>query len=128
MGLVPCAAAPRGDVFVTVTGCNGVVTPEHMLTMKDGAILCNAGHFDVEVDVAGLQSLATHNFEMRKNIQGYVLPNGKTLYLLAQGRLVNLAAGDGHPVEIMDMSFSIQALCAKWLVENRPSEKIAIRR
>ena len=88
-----------------------------MLTMKDGAILCNAGHFDVEVDVAGLKNLATHSFEMRKNIQGYALPNGKTLYLLAQGRLVNLAAGDGHPVEIMDMSFALQALCARRIAE-----------
>ena len=111
-------AAPLGDLFVTVTGCSGVVLPEHMLTMKDGAILCNAGHFDVEVDVAGLRRLATEARTMRKNIEGFLLPNGKTVYLLAEGRLVNLAAGDGHPVEIMDMSFALQALCARRIAES----------
>ena len=106
-------AAPLGDVFITVTGCHGVVTPAHMLSMKDGAILTNAGHFDVEVDVQGLRTLAVDRFEARKNIEGYVLPNGKTLYLIGEGRLVNLAAGDGHPAEIMDMSFALQALCTR---------------
>ncbi len=106
-------AAPLGDVFITVTGCHGVVTPAHMLSMKDGAILTNAGHFDVEVDVQGLRTLAVDRFAARKNIEGYVLPNGKTLYLIGEGRLVNLAAGDGHPAEIMDMSFALQALCAR---------------
>ncbi len=105
-------AAPLGDLFITVTGCKDIVTPEHMLTMKEGAIMCNAGHFDVEVDVAGLRKLAVESGEIRHNIEGFKLPNGKTVYLLAQGRLVNLAAGDGHPVEIMDMSFALQALCA----------------
>ena len=104
-------AAKLGDIFVTVTGCKGVITPKHMLSMKDGAMMCNAGHFDVEVDVAGLRAMAKERFEARKNIEGYVLENGKTVYLLAEGRLVNLAAGDGHPVEIMDMSFALQALC-----------------
>ena len=111
-------AAPLGDVFITVTGCAGVVTPAHMLAMKDGAILCNAGHFDVEVDVAGLRAMATDHREARHNIEGYMLPNGKTVYLLAEGRLVNLAAGDGHPVEIMDMSFALQALCARRIAEH----------
>jgi len=110
-------AAPLGNFFITVTGCKDVVTPEQMLCMKEGAILCNAGHFDVEVDVAGLRKLATNRFEARKNIEGYTLPNGKTLYLLGEGRLVNLAAGDGHPVEIMDMSFALQAECARRLAE-----------
>ncbi len=105
-------AAPLGDLFITVTGCRDIVTPEHMLTMKEGAIMCNAGHFDVEVDVAGLRKLAVESGEIRHNIEGFKLPNGKTVYLLAEGRLVNLAAGDGHPVEIMDMSFALQALCA----------------
>lgn len=105
-------AAKLGDIFVTVTGCKGVITPRHMLAMKDGAMMCNAGHFDVEVDVAGLRAMAKQRFEARKNIEGYTLENGKTVYLLAKGRLVNLAAGDGHPVEIMDMSFALQALCA----------------
>lgn len=105
-------AAPLGDLFITVTGCKDIVTTEHMLTMKEGAIMCNAGHFDVEVDVAGLRKLAVESSEVRHNIEGFVLPNGKTVYLLAEGRLVNLAAGDGHPVEIMDMSFALQAMCA----------------
>jgi len=118
-------AAPLGDLFVTVTGCNDVVTPEHMLTMKEGAILCNAGHFDVEVDVAGLRRFATESREMRKNIEGFLLPNGKTVYLLAEGRLVNLAAGDGHPVEIMDMSFALQALCVRRIAEQGNGNKLA---
>ncbi|MBO5501065.1 MAG: adenosylhomocysteinase, partial [Clostridia bacterium] len=105
-------AAPLGDLFITVTGCKDIVTTEHMLTMKEGAIMCNAGHFDVEVDVAGLRKLAVESSEVRHNIEGFKLPNGKTVYLLAEGRLVNLAAGDGHPVEIMDMSFALQAMCA----------------
>ncbi len=105
-------AAKLGDIFITVTGCAGVVTPKHMLMMKDGAIMCNAGHFDVEVDVAGLRAMAVTRTEARKNIEGYTLQNGRTVFLLAEGRLVNLAAGDGHPVEIMDMSFALQALCA----------------
>ncbi len=111
-------AAKIGDFFVTVTGCRDVVTPEHFLLMKDGAICCNAGHFDVEVDVAGLKAMAVETAEMRKNIMGYKLENGKWIYVLAEGRLVNLAAGDGHPAEIMDMSFAIQALSAKYLVEH----------
>ena len=110
-------AAPLGDVFITVTGCDRVITPEHMLTMKEGAILSNAGHFDVEVDVAGLRKTAKKSGEVRKNIEGFLLPNGRTIYLLAEGRLVNLAAGDGHPVEIMDMSFALQALCARRIAE-----------
>ena len=112
-------AAALGDIFVTVTGCSGVITREHFLKMKDGAILSNAGHFDVEVDMAGLHALAQSHYEARHNIEGYVLPNGKTVFVLAEGRLVNIAAGDGHPAEIMDMSFAIQALSAKYLADNR---------
>jgi adenosylhomocysteinase len=89
--------------------------------MKDGAILTNAGHFDVEVDMAGLNRLAVEKYEARHNIEGYVLPNGKTLFVIAEGRLVNLAAGDGHPAEIMDMSFAIQAMSAEYLVKHRDS-------
>ena len=111
-------AAEVGDFFVTVTGCAGVITEKDFLKMKEGAILCNAGHFDVEVDMKGLREIATEAREMRNNIMGYTLPNGKHIYVLAEGRLVNLAAGDGHPAEIMDMSFAIQALSAKYLVEN----------
>ena len=84
-------AAKIGDIFVTVTGCSGVITAEHFETMKDGAILSNAGHFDVEVDMAGLNALAVKKYEARHNIQGYVLPSGKTLFTIAEGRLVNLA-------------------------------------
>ncbi len=112
-------AAKVGDMFVTVTGCSGVITAEHFETMKDGAILTNAGHFDVEVDMAGLEKLAVEKYDARHNIQGYVLPNGTTLFTIAEGRLVNLAAGDGHPAEIMDMSFAVQALSAQYLAGHR---------
>ena len=118
--VMPMAAAARlGDLFITVTGCSGVITAEHFETMKDGAILTNAGHFDVEVDMAALEKLAVEKYEARHNIQGYVLPSGKTLFTIAEGRLVNLAAGDGHPAEIMDMSFAVQALSAEYLAKNR---------
>ena len=119
-------AAKTGDFFVTVTGCAGVISEADFLVMKEGAILCNAGHFDVEIDMKRLREIATETREMRNNIMGYTLPNGKHVYVLAEGRLVNLAAGDGHPAEIMDMSFAIQALSAKYLVENegRITEKL----
>ncbi|MCR5464637.1 MAG: adenosylhomocysteinase [Bacteroidales bacterium] len=112
-------AAPIGDLFVTVTGCEDVITEEHFLKMKDGAICCNAGHFDCEVAVKQLKKIAESEKPARQNIQEYQLPSGKRIYILAEGRLVNLAAGDGHPAEIMDMSFAIQALSAKYLVDNR---------
>ena len=119
-------AAPLGDFFVTVTGCEGVIIREDFLAMKDGAICCNAGHFDCEVDVAGLAKMAVDARPARRNITAYTLQDGRKIYILAEGRLVNLAAGDGHPAEIMDMSFAIQALSARWLVANRdrlPREK-----
>ena len=112
-------AASLGDIFCTVTGDCGIITAEHFPLLKDGAILCNAGHFNVEVDVEALRSCAVESFDARQNIRGYVLPNGRTVFVLAEGRLVNLASGDGHPAEIMDMSFAIQALCAAYLAENR---------
>ncbi len=111
-------AAKIGDFFVTVTGCSHVITEKSFLNMHEGAILCNAGHFDVEVDMAGLRQLAVRSFDARNNIKGYTLPNGVTVYVIAEGRLVNLAAGDGHPAEIMDMSFAIQALSAEWLIRS----------
>lgn len=111
-------AAPLGDFFVTVTGCKDVIETKHFPLLKDGAILCNAGHFDVEVAVSKLRAAAVRSWEARKNIEGFALPNGKTVYLIAEGRLVNLAAGDGHPAEIMDMSFALQALCARYIAEN----------
>lgn len=112
-------AAAQGDFFVTVTGCCSVISKEHFHKMKDGAILCNAGHFDVEVDVAWLRKNAVGIKQQRNNITGYTLANGCTLSLIAEGRLVNLAAGDGHPAEIMDMSFAIQAGCARYLARNK---------
>lgn len=111
-------AAQLGDLFVTVTGCKDVITKAHYPLMKDGAILCNAGHFDVEVNVRELSELADKEFEARHNIKGYTLANGNTLFVLAEGRLVNLAAGDGHPAEIMDLSFALQALALDYVQTN----------
>lgn len=111
-------AAKVGDFFITVTGCAGVITTEDMKVMKDGAILCNAGHFDVEIDMAGLRKMCINSFEQRNNIMGYTVEEGRTIYVLGEGRLVNLACGDGHPAEIMDMSFAIQALSARYLVQH----------
>ena len=117
--VMPMAEAAKiGDIFCTVTGYDRIITAEHMLMMKDGAIVSNAGHFDVEVDMAGLREIAVNSYEARHNIKGYELPNGKTIFVIADGRLVNLAAADGHPAEIMDMSFAIQALSAKYLVDH----------
>ncbi|MCR5627877.1 MAG: adenosylhomocysteinase [Lachnospiraceae bacterium] len=111
-------AAKLGDFFITVTGCDKVIDEEDFAVMKDGAILCNAGHFDCEIDMKRLREIATDSTLMRDNIIGYTLSTGQTLYVLGEGRLVNLACGDGHPAEIMDMSFAIQALSAKYLVEH----------
>ena len=116
-------AAPLGDVFVTVTGCKDVIVGRHFQTMKHNALLANAGHFDCEVNVAALRELAESSQLRRENIVGYTLPNGKTLNVLAEGRLVNLAAGNGHPAEIMDMSFAVQALAAEWLTKQTGLEK-----
>lgn len=112
-------AAKYGDIFVTVTGCKDVIVKRHFDVMKDNAILCNAGHFDCEVDVAYLRSAAVKAETRRKNIIGYTLSNGRTLNVLGEGRLVNLACGMGHPAEIMDMSFSVQALSLLWLVNHK---------
>ncbi|MBR5701589.1 MAG: adenosylhomocysteinase [Oscillospiraceae bacterium] len=116
-------AAALGDVFITVTGCRDVITPAHFAKMKNNAILCNAGHFDVEVDVAGLRAMAVKVEERRENIQGYTLPDGRILNVLGEGRLVNLACGNGHPAEIMDMSFAVQALTAEWIAKQKKLEK-----
>lgn len=114
-------AAAVGDIFCTVTGGRDIITAEHFPLMKDGAILSNAGHFNVEVDMDALEKMAVKKYDARHNIQGYVMPDGRTLFTIAEGRLVNLAAADGHPAEIMDMSFAIQALSAKYLADNRGS-------
>ena len=112
-------AAKVGDIFVTVTGCKDVITPKHFAVMKDQAVLCNAGHFDCEVDIASLKKMAVKEEDRRKNIVGYTLPDGRTLNVLGEGRLVNLACGMGHPAEIMDMSFAVQALSLRWLVDHK---------
>jgi len=112
-------AAAIGDIFVSVTGCKDVITLEHCERMKDGAIVSNAGHFNVEIDMEALDRCADEIYKARHNIDAYRLPNGKTIYVIAQGRLVNLAAGDGHPAEIMDMSFAVQAMSAEYLVRTR---------
>ena len=112
--VMPMAEAARmGDLFVTVTGDRDVITAEHFAYMKNGAILCNAGHFDVEVDVKWLRENALERRDMKPNIEGFRLDEDRWVYVLAEGRLVNLASGDGHPAEIMDMSFAIQALSAR---------------
>ena len=111
-------AAKIGDFFVTVTGCADVIGETAFKNMKDGAICCNAGHFDVEVNMAKLREMAVEIHIARNNIMGYKLKNGNTIFVIAEGRLVNLAAGDGHPAEIMDMSFAIQALSAEYIAKN----------
>jgi adenosylhomocysteinase len=112
-------AARVGDFFVTATGCCDIITTEHFAEMKDGAILANAGHFDVEIDVKALRENATAVRVARQNVEEYKMKNGKRLYLLAEGRLVNLAAADGHPAEVMDMSFANQALAAEYLLKKK---------
>ena len=119
-------AAEQGDLFITSTGCKDVITSQHFPLMKDNALLCNAGHFDCEVDVAWLEQNAVRKEERRANIVGYELSNGRTLNVIADGRLVNLAAGNGHPAEIMDMSFAVQALAAEWLVKHRDELEVKV--
>ena len=111
-------AASRGDIFVTVTGCKDVITKEHFEKMKDGAVCCNAGHFDCEVNVSQLKDISVNIMDLRNNVMGYELSDGRTICILAEGRLVNLAAGDGHAVEIMDMSFALQAQSARYIAQN----------
>lgn len=108
-------AAKHGDIFVTVTGNRDVIRGEHYKVMKNGAILSNAGHFDVEVNVVELTAMATSKRTVRRNIEEFKMEDGRSIYLLAEGRLVNLAAGDGHPAEIMDMTFALQALSLKYV-------------
>lgn len=112
-------AAKIGDVFVSATGDKHVISLEIMKSMKDGAIIANSGHFDVEIDMAGLEKLKKSKRRLRPSLDEYVLPNGKRLYVLGEGRLVNLAAAEGHPAEVMDMSFANQALAAEFFVKNR---------
>ena len=111
-------AASVGDLFVTLTGCRDVIRREHFEVMKDGVLLANSGHFDVEIDKVALKALSVEDWERKPNIHGYRMADGRILNLLAEGRLVNLAAGNGHPAEIMDMSFGIQAKSLEYLAKN----------
>jgi len=111
-------AARIGDIFITATGNINVIRKEHFNLMKDGAILANAGHFDVEISKPDLKSLAREVKRPKENVTEYLMPDGRRIYLLAEGRLVNLAAADGHPADIMDMSFALQALAAKYICEH----------
>jgi adenosylhomocysteinase len=115
-------AARIGDLFITVTGDRDVITTTHMSSMKDGAILANAGHFDIEIDVKGLRSEATEVRIARDNVEEFLHDGGRRLYLIGEGRLVNLAAAEGHPAAVMDMSFANQALSLEWLVKNKGLE------
>ncbi len=120
-------AAQVGDFFITATGCTDIITRTHMVKMKNGSFLCNVGHFDVEVSVRDLEALAVRKKKVRAEVTQYALKNGKKLYLLSDGRLVNLAAADGHPAEVMDMSFADQALSAEYLTkEGKGLEKRVI--
>ena len=112
-------ASKVGDIFVTVTGDINVITADNMKTMKDGVILANSGHFNVELDIGGLEKLKKGKRTVRPYVEEYILPGGKKVYVLGEGRLINLVAAEGHPAEVMDMSFANQALAAEYLVENR---------
>ncbi len=112
-------AAPLGDIFVSATGCCRTITTEHIMEMKDGAILANAGHFNVEIDMAALERECAGKRESRANITAYKMENGNTVHVIGEGRLVNIAAADGHPAEIMDLSFAVQALSAMYIMEHR---------
>jgi adenosylhomocysteinase len=114
-------AARRGDIFVTVTGDRDVLRPEHFAVMKDGAILANSGHFDIEVDLSGLAGMTLERRLARPNVEEFTLEDGRRLFVVASGRLVNLGAAEGHPAAVMDMSFANQALCLEWVAGNAAS-------
>jgi adenosylhomocysteinase len=111
-------AAAIGDLFITVTGCKDVIVGKHFEKMKDGVLLANAGHFNVEINKDELMARAVSSEQRKPGIEGFTMEDGRILNLLADGRLVNLAAGNGHPAEIMDMSFALQAKCLEYLVKN----------
>src|SRR5438045_8436569 len=115
------AAAKIGDIFCTATGDKHVISREHLAEMKDGAILCNTGHFNVEIDIPALRSLAVETREARQFVEEFTLEDGRRLYLLAEGRLVNISAAEGHPAIVMDMSFANQALSTEYAVQHAAS-------
>src|SRR5918996_1092307 len=119
-------AARAGDIFVTVTGDTTVIAREHLEVMKDGAVLANSGHFDVEIDKGALESMAVERRRLRESVDEYRMPDGRRIHLLAEGRLVNLAAAEGHPAAVMDMSFANQALCVEWIVRQRSALEKAV--
>jgi adenosylhomocysteinase len=113
-------AARVGDLFITLTGDMHVIAEDHLKVMKNGAVICNSGHFDIEIDIKALTKMATRvEKNVRNFVDAYVLPGGRRIYLLGEGRLVNLAAAEGHPASVMDMSFATQALASEWAVKNR---------
>ncbi|MDP9296345.1 MAG: adenosylhomocysteinase, partial [Actinomycetota bacterium] len=125
--VMPLAEAARiGNIFVTVTGDTSVVRREHMEVMKDGAVLANSGHFDVEIDRGALEDLSRKRRRLRDFVDEYSMPDGRRLYLLAEGRLVNLSAAEGHPAAVMDMSFANQALSAEWVVQHASELSAAV--
>ncbi|MGB8262998.1 MAG: adenosylhomocysteinase, partial [Dehalococcoidales bacterium] len=118
--VMPIAEAAKiGDVFVTITGDKNVIDKEHFGAMKDGAIMANSGHFNVEINIPALEGLAKKKETIRPFVEQYTLKNGKKLFLLGEGRLINLAAAEGHPASVMDMSFANQALCMEYLIKNQ---------
>jgi adenosylhomocysteinase len=118
--VMPIAEAAKiGDVFVTITGDKNVIDKEHFASMKDGAIMANSGHFNVEINIPALESLSKNKKEIRPFVEQYTLKNGKKLFLLGEGRLINLAAAEGHPASVMDMSFANQALCMEYIIKNQ---------
>jgi adenosylhomocysteinase len=116
-------AAKVGDIFITVTGGSSIIDEKHMKAMKDGAIVANSGHFNVEINIPALEKLAVNKRQIRGSVQEYTLTSKKRLYLLGEGRLINLAAAEGHPASVMDMSFANQALCAEYMVKKGKSLK-----
>jgi adenosylhomocysteinase len=119
-------AAKKGDFFVTVTGCEKVIRREHFEVMKDGVVMANAGHFDAEICKPDLEALGGKPVTVRKNVQSYTFADGRRVYLIGEGRLANLAAGDGHPAEVMDLSFAVQFLTHLWILEHRSSLKTEV--
>ena len=115
------SAAAQGDVFITVTGNTSVMSSDHFGRLKDGAILCNSGHFNVEIDLETLGAMARSRRSVRPFVEEYTLDSGRRLYVLGEGRLINLAAAEGHPASVMDMSFANQALSAEWMARHHES-------
>jgi len=119
-------AARVGDIFITVAGDKDVIDKAHLQLMKDGAILANSGHFNVEINIPALEDLARSKRQIRSFVDEYTLDNGRHLYLLGEGRLINLAAAEGHPASVMDMSFANQALCLEYIVKNRGALELRV--